>query len=534
MPSLSVSNHPKVRLGDLAATFNRRLRILIAVLVAGSGAGAVFAQANEWTWVAGRVNLPNCPPLTACGHAGVYGTQGVAALGNTPGGRVDAASWTGREGSYWVFGGDGPDADGNNGNLNDLWRFDPESGEWTWMGGSMLASPNAGAPGVYGTLGKASAKNIPGARYGSQTWVDSLGRFWLFGGAGADAVGHGGSLNDLWTFDPSTNEWTWMGGKSRLSNLGKNGYGGLAVYGSLGVPSNKNIPGGRSYAVTWIDRNDNLWLFGGYGLDVSAKGPFLNDLWKYDPSTKEWTWMGGSDKCCQDGTYGTRGKPSTENSPGSRFWAAGWVGAAGDFWLFGGVAQYSTDKGNSRDLDDLWRFNPETSEWTWMAGSNDAGRSCVDYGQGTNICGWKGRYGERGVTAAGSYPGSRESSIAWSDTKGHLWLFGGTGFDSVGSRNLLNDLWEFDPVSMDWTWMDGSTRANAGGVPGIKGKPAAGNLPGARAATPVTTGDTHRFWLFGGLGNDAKGHWGYLNDLWEYSPVALPSPTVAPGAALPR
>jgi N-acetylneuraminic acid mutarotase len=510
------------------AIFTPKLRTF-AFLIAGiSTAAPAFSQTNEWTWVGGNSTIPTCPTLAACGRPGVYGMLGVPAPENTPGGRDDAMSWTDQDGNFWIFGGSGDDADGNNGTLNDLWKFDAATSDWTWMGGDMLAGPNDGTPGVYGALGKASPKNIPGGRYGSETWTDSFGRFWLFGGDGADAVGHGGSLNDLWMFDPSTNEWTWMGGSSQLSSLGRDGYGGLAVYGTLKVPSEKNIPGGRSYAVTWTDRNDNLWMFGGSGFDANKTDSFLNDLWRYNPSTKEWTWMGGSNKCCQDGSYGTLGKPSAENSPGSRWWSVGWVGEAGNLWLFGGLAQVSTDNGNFRDLNDLWKFDPVTNEWTWMGGSSSAGSSCVFYAQAANICGWKGRYGKNGVPASGNYPGSRESAIAWSDLKGHLWLFGGLGFDSSGNRNYLNDLWAFDPLSMNWTWMSGSTQANAGGVPGTEGDPAARNVPGARVATPVTPGRSDRLWLFAGLGNDAKGAWGYLNDLWEYSPLAPLSPAATP------
>lgn len=43
-----------------------------------------------------------------------------------------------------------------------------------------------------------------------------------------------------------------------------------------------NVPGTRNEAVSWIDSNDKLWLFGGDGLDsvTSFGGGSLNDLWK--------------------------------------------------------------------------------------------------------------------------------------------------------------------------------------------------------------------------------------------------------------
>jgi hypothetical protein len=99
----------------------------------------------------------------------------------------------------WIFGGAGYDSAGNgNTNLNDLWRFDPATGQWTWMSGSNLA----GAKGMYGTLGVPSINNVPGARDSGTVFYDFFysGNAWLFGGAGYDSTGVYDSygLNDLW------------------------------------------------------------------------------------------------------------------------------------------------------------------------------------------------------------------------------------------------------------------------------------------------------------------------------------------------
>ena len=61
-----------------------------------------------------------------------------------------------------------------------------------------------------------------------------------------------------------------MSGSSTVgAQLGQPG-----VYGTQGVPSAANVPGGRYGSVSWIDSSGNLWLFGGAG----RNGP-LNDLW---------------------------------------------------------------------------------------------------------------------------------------------------------------------------------------------------------------------------------------------------------------
>jgi hypothetical protein len=43
-------------------------------------------------------------------------------------------------------------------------------------------------------------------------------------------------------------------------------------------------------------------------------------------------------------------------------------------------------------------------------------------------------------------------------------LFGGGGFDADGNSGLLNDLWEFSPSALLWTWMGGNTSACDYGV----------------------------------------------------------------------
>ena len=54
---------------------------------------------------------------------------------------------------------------------------------------------------------------------GASSWTDSSGNLWLFGGYGVDANGLESGLNDLWEFNPSTNEWAWMGGAARAAPI---------------------------------------------------------------------------------------------------------------------------------------------------------------------------------------------------------------------------------------------------------------------------------------------------------------------------
>lgn len=100
-----------------------------------------------------------------------------------------------------IFGGAGYDSVGNNStDLNDMWRYDPKTGQWTWVKGSNLR----GAAGVYRTLGTPSPLNQPGARNSGTAWIDYPEHVWLFGGAGYDSAGSYDyyGLNDIFEYIP--------------------------------------------------------------------------------------------------------------------------------------------------------------------------------------------------------------------------------------------------------------------------------------------------------------------------------------------
>jgi len=285
---------------------------------------------GEWTWMGGT-------PLL--NQKGMYGSLGTPSSSNMPGGRAAAASWIDASGNLWLFGAQGYDSAGTQGELNDLWKF--SAGQWTWMGGPNLANQRGG----YGALGTPNSTNIPGARDSEAMWTDASGNVWLFGGNGYDSAGTGGYLNDLWKY--SNGQWSWMGGSIFANQIGE--------YGTLGMSSANNIPGARRASVTWTDASGNFWLFGGEGYDVAGRIGQLSDLWKY--SNGEWTWVGGSQLINQPGMYFTAaGTPSPTNFPGGRRFPAGWIDAQGNLWMFGGHGYDVT--GNVGQLNDLWMYKP--------------------------------------------------------------------------------------------------------------------------------------------------------------------------------
>ncbi|NVB83978.1 MAG: hypothetical protein HOV81_36720 [Kofleriaceae bacterium] len=407
---------------------------------------------GHWTWVSGANGYTKTTGLGASGASAVYGTLGTPAAANVPGGREEANHWVDASGAVWIFGGVGIDANGVTGAMNDLWKF--ADGQWTWMGGTnSVGSVNfGGSNSVYGTKGIADAANLPGGRYGAASWTDAQGNFWLFGGSGVDSQPfgvHGNELvylNDLWKYTPGQNgaagTWTWVAGADTAppSQAPRGGYGVPGVYGTLGTAASTNYPGSRNAAATWLDAAGNVWMFGGLGFDVTgARASFLNDLWKYTPSTGQWTWMGGPNTLDSPGNYGTLGQPNTANVPTARYGAATWVDGDGKFWLLGGQGM-TMDTNFCYQLNDLWKLDPATGEWTWMGGTG----SC---GTGNGL---PGVYGTLGTAAATNSPGGRYGILSWTDAAGRLWMFGGHGADSTTASTAaqgvrLNDLWSYEP-----------------------------------------------------------------------------------------
>jgi hypothetical protein len=446
---------------------------------------------NQWTWVGGS---------SAANQPGWYGTLGTASASNSPGARNYAASWKDATGNLWLFGGASENVGGWCGSedplcfsgissyYNDLWEFSGD--QWTWVAGSNTVDQS----GVYGTLGTAASGNMPGARYGAASWTDKSGNLWLFGGIGYDSTGAQGLLNDLWKY--SGGQWTWVDGANVVNQSG--------VYGTMGTAASGNFPGARYGAVSLTDASGNLWLFGGQGC-ADFCGAFMNDLWEYTGG--QWTWVSGQSvyNPTQPGVYGTQGTPAAGNHPGGRSNSSGWLDSSGNVWIFGGVGWGSWD-GDVAELNDLWKYSG--GMWTWVSGPNESYANVDE----------TGTYGTEGTAASSNTPGSRDSALSWTDSKGNLWLFGGEGFGSTNqpASPYLNDLWEFS--GGEWAWISGSEVAGQMGTYGTQGTPAAGNVAGARMGATGWIDASGNLWLYGGLGLGSTSQAGFLNDLWVYEP----------------
>ena len=420
---------------------------------------------SQWAWMSGNT-ARNCAVNTlqiqTCSYSqpGVYGTQGVAAVANAPGGRFGASSWVDANGNFWIFGGDGLDANGSAGGtiLNDLWKYNSSTNQWTWVSGSTIVGNRCfsydigekacSADSVFGTLGVFAAGNTPGSREDATTWTDNKGNLWLFGGWGYDVPsGTQYYYDELWEFNPVTSQWAWMGGSSTKNgsaciqnvNLYYLSCGEPGTYGTIATPASGNIPGGRQGSISWTDTSGNLWLFSGNGFDATGTFGDPNDLWEYNPSTNQWAWMGGRSlipgcsgyNCSSPGVLGTQGTPSAGNMPRGRDHGSSWVDAKGNFWMYSGGGSTSSGGSANETTFDLWEYTPSANEWTWMGNSGQVNKLPNSV------------YGTPGLPAAANGPGTRWGQSGWTDSKGYLWLFGGQTPFALSVDD--NDLWQYAP-----------------------------------------------------------------------------------------
>ena len=328
-----------------------------------------------------------------------------------PNARRAAATWVDAQGNLWLFGGRYYNSsEFFSSTYNDLWVFDGT--RWKQV---MSGDPSPSTPASYGSLDVAASTNTPPSRGSAQIWKDKTDTIWMYGGEPRS-----GLLADLWKFN-GTN-WVWEGG-AQYTPLTNNQAPIAPVYGQQGVPALSNTPGGRSRAVTWVDHQGKLWLYGGEGYDTNGTSGTKADLWRLDGTI--WTWMGGSTTNDTKASYGMQGLAIAGNSPGARAGSAFWLDKSGALWLYGGY--------NNQEIAgfaDIWRF--DGTNWAWMGGSTAIYTPRV--------------VGIPGKAAISNTPGSLFYAAHWLDKDGRFWLFaGGTILPGTDSGTYNSDFWAYQP-----------------------------------------------------------------------------------------
>ncbi|MBN8701900.1 MAG: gliding motility-associated C-terminal domain-containing protein [Bacteroidetes bacterium] len=428
------------------------------------------AQGGMWSFMSGD---------TGTTANAIFGTKGTPSSQNKPPGTYEACEWTDHNGNFWLYGG----AMNGGGVSGDLWRFTPSTNEWTWVHGSGAAN----AVPVYGTKGSPSPNNTPGARcLGIMTWVDKNGDdLWLFGGSTPSS----GVMNDLWRFTISTGQWTWMSGS--------NGGGSAGVYGIKGIPSSSNYPGARcENNATWVDSIGNLWLFGGADFNFD----YYNDVWKFNPSSNEWTWMWGMPAATNNSPFHAgKGVMGTQNDPGGRSVYAKFINK-NELYILGSMHA----SGSFRN--DMWKFNIDSLQWTFVNGvitKNDTGSMGA-------YC----TYDSSNLPCA-----KLENRACWNDAPCGFFVFGGS-LVKPGSVGYYNDLWRYDIYNDEWAIVSGTqhtSQIHSIGTPGIA---SIANHPASRSGANAFFGKDGNLWMYGGATIFPNGTWytiKYTNDLWKFT-----------------
>ncbi|KAK0058419.1 hypothetical protein Bpfe_012061 [Biomphalaria pfeifferi] len=407
--------------------------------------------------------------------------------------------------------------------LNSIFQIvkSQQSQEWTWLGGDNDSD-------------QLTAKDYPGGRSGSTIWVHSEAVY-MFGGNGFSDISTGvpRALNDFWLYDIATGKFKLLHPGSFTANatdsemieipesrhhaascsynetlfmFGGFGKGGKSLSDSwtFDLKHNKwtkllnmsSAPSSRGHSGVWC-YNFSLYLFGGIGDKI-----IYNDLWVFNMLSLKWDEVYGSKNLT--GLMGNLVYPLGRN--GACTWVSNNV-----FYLFGGNSNplftYTLHQSTGL-MSDLWKYYPETKVWFYVSGPLFPGHKSVMNGIGT--------------TVDSNLPGSRISSASWTDSHGHLWLFGGAGNDDMQpdayhtrSSKLLADLWRFHVKEEGWAFMGGSKSGDIQGKYDKLDAKKHTSYPGARTEMMVWKLMPNRAVIFGGVGHDGKGIDGYLNDLWS-------------------
>ncbi|MDB5281230.1 MAG: Kelch repeat type 2-containing protein [Bacteroidota bacterium] len=445
---------------------------------------ATYAQSGQWVWMKGDSTTRS---------AGNYGTVGVPSPSNEPPARFSPAFWTDTAGNFWMYGGTEYDTSNVPVDFWDLWKFDPLTTMWTWMNGPQVnihdpRIPVAGTSGhgyydryssIAANKGVYSIQNFPGSiGNGVPTWVTSDNHLWFYGGQLYDTTAY---QTNLWQYDPISNQWAWMGNFAQFN------------YGVKGAGDTTTSPGRRwGGNSSWVNAGRELWLFSCLGFN----GAGSSDMWKYDGTTGIWTWMSGSATPYDTGVYGIKGIPSINNYPWNRNNNFFWKDGASNFWMAGGLNI------NNAPLQDVWKFNPQTLEWTWSGGQKSPDHEI--------------NMPPTGALCDSSYL-NRDGDRFWNRT---VWKvcddlilnYGGATNPGVPYYNCLNDVWGYLP-SID-QWIKLADEPNTGYKHyGTKGVANSANYPSARHSSVGFVDKQGGLWMFGGENQ----YYASFNDLWKFT-----------------
>lgn len=226
------------------------------------------------------------------------------------------------------------------------------------------------------------------------------GKLWVFGGNSSPSGAFFAPLDDLWTYDLAAGAWQEV-----------------AVAGPR--------PPARLFHAMATD-GELLYAYGG-GDANAFTGPFLADLWAFDPQTSGWTLL-------HDGAGGPQ-------VPSDRFWAnLEYDPVSRQLLLFGG--HDNTSLGNTNQV---YGFDPGTGAWSRL----EQGDTVANAANG--VCDFPADF----VDVAPGSPERRNAGVSAMTADGRLLVFGGKT-----DCGLINDVWNYR-VGDGWTLESPATAGEA-------------------------------------------------------------------------
>ena len=475
----------------------------------------------------------------------IYGSPGTASPTNLPGARAGASYTSDGNGGFFMYGGYGLGYNGGGkavGVLEDLWYFDGTN--WT----SLMDYVSVGRSAVYGTQGQSNSTNTPGSRVGAALWYKD-GHLYLFGGCTSPfnttaSIGptFGGLTNmngksDLWRFDLSTNQWTWIDGATTSANF------------AIQSGTNYTNPPSTSSASYCIGANGDFYLYGGYEYWTDVNGTKYyspaETLWKYNVDNG-WSLVVGNPNSLSGGSTTTPGWQI--NAPLIEF--------NGSLYFFPGLITFNGPQNTTTVQSVVYKWDGTnwqsvktcaTSSAPGLAYRNDACLGKVAAGAVVLFNGEVFHYGGVGesspikysasltrfdgqnfaavsslpantsnyfnsATTSVSKPGSlNQAASAYNEETRTLFVYGGDNYKS----GLFSNLWKYQDGQ--WVWLTGSgASSTTKPVYGTQGQESATVTPGSRMAAAMWCTNGY-VWLFGGRGYDVNGSLGRMSDLFRYN-----------------
>lgn len=218
---------------------------------------------NQWICMKGPAETNN---------RGHYGVKGVEASENVPPSRWCGTSWKDEDDNFYIFGG----SNLRMGVFNDVWKYNTHTNNWTWIAGP----DSANGLSVLGNKCVSANELMPSPRNESRSPKNDACKlsYFMFGGSENWGYECMDEFNDLWEFDIKTNQWKWLSGTDQLNPAG--------CFGIKGIADAANVPPGIQGSCMWLDRDENVWMFGGLTSKDYAYNPTYlgrSTLWKFIP-----------------------------------------------------------------------------------------------------------------------------------------------------------------------------------------------------------------------------------------------------------